>query len=126
MPGSRIIDVLVECRVAAQHKRKGIVMVYSEKELMEAKRQILSIIHKLMVTVETFQEKENADKLKSQITLAQRRIMALDIAKNLIDEKLDAKRSSSELFIRKDEEITSTCGGEKPIRLKKHKRAKIK
>lgn len=57
---------------------------YSEEELLEAKRQIDSILHKLRETVCTLCEKENAERLKSQITLAERRIQALEIADALI------------------------------------------
>lgn len=57
---------------------------YSEEELLEAKRQIESILHKLRETVRTLREKENAERLKSQITLAERRIQALGIANALI------------------------------------------
>lgn len=58
---------------------------YSEEELLKAKRQISSILHKLRETVRTLREKENADRLKSQITLAERRIQALEIANALIE-----------------------------------------
>lgn len=58
---------------------------YSEEELLKAKRQISSILHKLRETVRTLREKENADRLKSQITLAERRIQALEIANTLIE-----------------------------------------
>lgn len=58
---------------------------YSEEELLKAKRQISSILHKLRETACTLREKENADRLKSQITLAERRIQALEIANTLIE-----------------------------------------
>ena len=58
---------------------------YSEEELLKAKRQVSSILHKLRETVRTLREKENADRLKSQITLAERRIQALEIANTLIE-----------------------------------------
>lgn len=61
---------------------------YSEEELLEAKRQIDSILHKLHETVRTLREKENAGRLKSQITLAERRIQALEIANALIEQAL--------------------------------------
>lgn len=61
---------------------------YPEEELLEAKRQIDSILHKLRETVCTLREKENAGRLKSQITLAERRIQALEIANALIEQAL--------------------------------------
>ncbi|WP_251213042.1 GNAT family N-acetyltransferase [Adlercreutzia murintestinalis] len=64
---------------------------YSEDELLEAKRQIGSILHKLRETVRALSEKENADRLKSQITLAQRRIQALGIANALIEEAMGVR-----------------------------------
>lgn len=61
---------------------------YSEADLLEAKRQIDSILHKLRETIRTLAEKENADRLRSQMTLASRRIDALEIADALIGEAL--------------------------------------
>lgn len=49
-------------------------MVYSEEELLEAKRQIDSTLHKLAETVKTLEGKESPARYKSQITLAKRRI----------------------------------------------------
>lgn len=46
----------------------------SKAELMEAKRQIDSTLHKLKETIKTLEAKENPDRYKSQITLAQRRV----------------------------------------------------
>ena len=43
-------------------------MDYSMDELMEAKRQIDSTLHKLRATIKTFEAKENASRYKSQIT----------------------------------------------------------
>lgn len=45
-------------------------MVYSEEELLEAKRQIDSTLHKLSETVKTLEGKESPARYKSQITLA--------------------------------------------------------
>lgn len=64
-------------------------MEYTKEELLEAKRQIESTIHKLVEVEKTLSAKENSTKLKSQITLASRRIAAFSIAKKLIDEKLE-------------------------------------
>lgn len=60
-------------------------MIFSQDELSEAKRQIDSILHKLRETVKTLNAKENSERYKSQITLAERRIKALEIALSLIE-----------------------------------------
>lgn len=64
-------------------------MEFTEEELREAKRQIDSTLHKLRETVVTVEGKENPAKLKSQITLAKRRIRAFEIAGALIENELD-------------------------------------
>ncbi len=64
-------------------------MTFSQDELSEAKRQIDSILHKLRETVKTLNAKENSERYKSQITLAERRIKALEIALSLIETELD-------------------------------------
>ena len=64
-------------------------MEFTQAELTEAKRQIDSTLHKLRETVKTFSEKENPARYKSQITLAQRRIQAFELAVSLIEEKLN-------------------------------------
>ena len=64
-------------------------MPFSKEELTEAKRQIDSTLHKLRETVKTLSEKENPARYKSQITLAQRRIQAFELAVSLIEEKLN-------------------------------------
>lgn len=65
-------------------------MEHTEKELAEAKRQIDSAIRKLRATVRTLQTKENPERCKSQITLAERRIQAFEIANDLIDQAIHA------------------------------------
>ncbi len=60
-------------------------MNYSKEELVEAKRQIDSTLHKLKETVKTFEAKEEVSRYKSQITLAKRRIKAFEIANQLIE-----------------------------------------
>ena len=55
-------------------------MNFTESELREAKRQIDSTLHKLRETVKTFEAKENVQRYKAQITLAERRIKAFDSA----------------------------------------------
>ncbi len=66
-------------------------MKYKEEDLVEAKRQIDSTLHKLRETVKTFESKENVSRYKSQITLAKRRIEAFEIANNLIQKELNNK-----------------------------------
>lgn len=63
--------------------------MYTNKELFEAKRQIDSTIHKLKETLKTLSEKENPNRYKSQITLAQRRIIAFEIAVDLIEKEMN-------------------------------------
>ncbi|WP_191433148.1 hypothetical protein [Flavonifractor sp. An112] len=64
-------------------------MTYTKDKLVEAKRQIDSTLHKLRETVKTLEGKENPVRLKSQITLARRRIQAFTIAVSLIEEELE-------------------------------------
>ena len=49
-------------------------MPYSKQELLEARRQISSTLHKLEETVRTLEGIENPARCKPQITLAKRRI----------------------------------------------------
>lgn len=65
-----------------------IAMEYTKEELLEAKRQIDSTLHKLRATILTLQGKENPARYKSQITLAQRRVKAFEIAAALIEKEL--------------------------------------
>ena len=67
--------------------RRGDYMEFSKEELTEARRQIGSTIHKLRETVKTLRGKENPERYKSQITLAERRIKAFEIAAILIDKE---------------------------------------
>lgn len=60
-----------------------------QKDLIEAKRQIESTLHKLRETIKTFESKENKDRYKSQITLAKNRIKAFEIANYLIDKEIN-------------------------------------
>ena len=64
-------------------------MEYSKDDLIEAKRQISSTLHKLRETVRTLQAKENPERYKSQITLAERRIRAFELAHGLIERELE-------------------------------------
>ena len=63
-------------------------MEFTQAELSEAKRQIDSTLHKLRETVKTLSEKENPARYKSQITLAERRIKAFEIAAALVEREL--------------------------------------
>ncbi|MEL4861436.1 hypothetical protein AAEU42_09345 [Pseudoflavonifractor phocaeensis] len=63
-------------------------MELSKEELMEAKRQIDSTLHKLRETVKTLESKGDPARYRSQITLAQRRIKAFEIANHLIEKEL--------------------------------------
>ncbi len=64
-------------------------MNYSKDDLVEAKRQIDSTLHKLKETIKTFESKENPERYKSQITLANRRIKAFEIANWFIESELE-------------------------------------
>ena len=63
-------------------------MEFSKDDLVEAKRQIDSTLHKLRETIKTFESKEDNHKYKSQITLAKNRIKAFEIANYLIDKEI--------------------------------------
>lgn len=63
-------------------------MEYSKENLTEAKRQIDSTLHKLREVVKTFEAKEPPARYKFQITLAQRRIKAFELANALIETEL--------------------------------------
>lgn len=64
-------------------------MDYTKDQLINAKFQIDSTIHKLIETKKTLEAKPNPNRYVSQITLASRRIEAFQIASNLICEKLN-------------------------------------
>lgn len=63
-------------------------MEFLKDELLEARRQIDSTLHKLRETVKTLEAKENPVRYRSQITLAKRRIEAFTIAHHLIEQAL--------------------------------------
>ena len=63
-------------------------MAYTREELLEAKRQIDSTLHKLDEVIRTFEAKEDSQRYKSQITLARRRVEAFTIACDLIERAL--------------------------------------
>ena len=62
-------------------------MEYTAEDLKEAKIQIDSLLHKLKQTVKTLEAKENPSRYKSQITLAKRRIKALETANYFIEKE---------------------------------------
>ena len=74
-----------ECGIAVHAVLR--ICPFSKEELAAAKRQIASTLHKLRETVKTLRGKENPERYKSQITLAERRIKAFEIAAILIDKE---------------------------------------
>lgn len=62
--------------------------MYDEAELLEAKRQIDSTVHKIQEVIKTFEAKEQPERYKSQLTLAKRRLKAFSIATQLINDQL--------------------------------------
>ena len=58
---------------------------YTKEDMIEAKRQIDSTLHKLRETVKTLEAKEPPSRYKSQITLAKRRIAAFELANHLVE-----------------------------------------
>ena len=66
-------------------------MEYTKEELQEARRQIDSTLHKLRQTVKTLEGKENPARYKSQLTLANRRIQAFELAVGLIQKELESR-----------------------------------
>ncbi len=64
-------------------------MEYTRDGLVEARRQIGSTLRKLRETVKTLRGKENPERYKSQITLAERRIWAFELANFLIEREID-------------------------------------
>ncbi len=70
-------------------------MEYTREQLLEAKRQIGSTLHKLRETIRTFEAKEEPQRYKSQITLARRRVEAFTIANELIGRELAGERQEA-------------------------------
>ncbi|MCI7135978.1 MAG: hypothetical protein SPI09_02905 [Candidatus Limivicinus sp.] len=68
-------------------------MEYTKEELIEAKRQIDSTLHKLREVIKTFESKENPARYKSQITLAKRRVQAFEIANYFIIKQIESDNS---------------------------------
>ena len=63
-------------------------MEYTKEELLEAKRQIDSTVHKLRAVIKTLEAKEDPARYKSQITLAKRRVAAFEVASALIEKEI--------------------------------------
>lgn len=72
-------------------------MDYTRTELLEARRQIDSTVHKLREVVRTLRAKEEPRRYKAQITLAERRIRALEIAGALIQRELEGGQADARL-----------------------------
>ncbi len=70
-------------------------MEYTREQLLEARRQIDSTLHKLRETIKTFESKEEPQRYKSQITLAKRRMEAFTIANDLIGRELAGERQEA-------------------------------
>lgn len=68
-------------------------MEYTKDDLLEAKRQIGSTLHKLREAIKTLQAKENPARYRSQITLAERRVRAFELANALIEREANIYRS---------------------------------
>ena len=68
-------------------------MEYTKDDLIEARRQIDSTLHKLREALKTLQAKENPARYRSQITLAERRIRAFELANALIEREANIYRS---------------------------------
>lgn len=66
-------------------------MEYTREDLLEAKRQIDSTLHKLRGTIQSLESKENPVRYKSQITLAKRRVTAFEIANVLIEKEIEIR-----------------------------------
>ena len=67
-------------------------MEYTREQLLEARRQIDSTLHKLRETITTFEAKEEPQRYKPQITLAKRRVEAFTIANELSGRELAGER----------------------------------
>lgn len=64
-------------------------MEHTAEQLLEARRQITSTLHKLHRVVETLEQKPDPARYRSQLTLTRRRIDAFELAVQLIDRELD-------------------------------------
>lgn len=69
-------------------------MEYTRQELLEARRQIGSTIHKLEEVVRTLAAKPDPGRYKSQLTLAKRRVAAFTLALELVEGELERKEEN--------------------------------
>lgn len=60
-----------------------------KEDYLEAKKQLLSLHHKVSKSLETLQSKEDLQRHASQITLAKRRLKAFELSIELIDKELE-------------------------------------
>ena len=74
-------------------------MEYTKEDLIEAKRQIDSTLHKLRETIKTLESKDNPERYKSQITLAKRRVKAFEIANHyhFIENEIESSQTAHNL-----------------------------
>lgn len=70
-------------------------MAYTTEELAEAKRQIDSTLRKLREVVRTLEAREGPKRYRSQITLAERRIKAFEIANYFIEKEIKSRQSTA-------------------------------
>ena len=68
----------------------------TEAELSEARRQVESLLHKLRGVVRTLETRGADGSRKAQITLAKRRVAALEIASGLIAEALESENGGKD------------------------------
>ena len=61
----------------------------NKEEYLEAKKQLLSLHHKVSKSLETLQSKEDTKRYASQITLSKRRLSALELSLELIEKELE-------------------------------------
>ena len=66
-------------------------MTYSMEEQLEAQRQLDSLLRKLDRALATLESRDNPARCASQITLAKRRIRALEIARSLLADELEGQ-----------------------------------
>ena len=66
-------------------------MEFSEAELTEALRQLDSLLRKLREAIRTPEGRERPERYRSQLTLARRRVRALEISAHLIRRELSGR-----------------------------------
>ena len=72
-------------------------MEHTKEELLEAKRQIDSTVHKLKEVVKTLEAKPDPGRYKSQLTLARRRVAAFTLALELVERELTKEKTNREI-----------------------------